>query len=128
MKYRIRKTGEIVNVISYSAGTDRNEYDYVSYIDSNGIEHHKVKGLNINWDFEMVPCDYVDSYMKWEYKVVHVPRTINNGDGDLISTLLNNFGDLGWEVVGIIDILTVTYRYLLKRPVLNHNKCNVSTI
>lgn len=56
MKKRIRKTGEIVDVISYNnlLGADRSSLDSVSYIDSKGNECVKVKGLNIAWDFEDV--------------------------------------------------------------------------
>lgn len=57
MKKRIRKTGEIVDVISYNkyTNTARNsELDWVSYIDSKGMEHEHEKGLNIYWDFEDV--------------------------------------------------------------------------
>ena len=51
MKYTIRKTGEIVDVIGYSCiGTSRDEVDTVSYIDSKGNEV-VAKGLNIYLDF-----------------------------------------------------------------------------
>lgn len=54
MKKRIRKTGEIVDVISFTApfGTTRKDTsDFVSYIDSKGQERAKVP-MNIYWDFE----------------------------------------------------------------------------
>jgi hypothetical protein len=52
MKARIRKTGEIVDIISYSGGTVRNNIlDKVSYIDSKGVEHDG-ETLNFYWDFE----------------------------------------------------------------------------
>lgn len=56
MKKRLRKTGEIVDVIDYDAfyRTDRDKGDWVSYVDSKGNEHYKEKGLNIYWDFEDV--------------------------------------------------------------------------
>lgn len=57
MKKRIRKTGEIVDVISYNkySLTSRNsDLDWVSYIDSRGREYEHEKGLNIYWDFEDV--------------------------------------------------------------------------
>lgn len=54
MKAKIRKTGEIVDVISYSGSTIRNEYiDKVSYIDSKGVEHDR-ETLNYYWDFEQI--------------------------------------------------------------------------
>ena len=57
MKKRIRKTGEIVDVISYNkySNTSRNsDLDWVSYIDSEGREYEHEKGLNIYWDFDDV--------------------------------------------------------------------------
>ena len=56
MKKRIRKTGEIVDVITYYnlMGAERDSNDSISYIDSKGEEHHHEKGLNIHWDFEDV--------------------------------------------------------------------------
>lgn len=68
MKKRIRKTGEIVDVISYNkyTNTARNsELDWVSYIDSKGMEHEHEKGLNIYWDFEDVE-EAPDTYISWE--------------------------------------------------------------
>ena len=54
MKKRIRKTGEIVDVINYYnfMSAERDTNDSVSYIDSKGEEHHHEKGLNLWWDFE----------------------------------------------------------------------------
>ena len=56
MKARNRKTGEIVEVISWSGKIDRNNVlDYVYYIDSEGNEHTADgKGLNLFWDFETI--------------------------------------------------------------------------
>lgn len=54
MKKRIRKTGEIVDVISFTApfGVTREDTrDSVSYIDSKGRERVKAP-MNIYWDFE----------------------------------------------------------------------------
>lgn len=53
-KYRIRKTGEIVEVISYGGSTTRSDVlDFVSYIDSKGVEHER-EHLNLYWDLEPV--------------------------------------------------------------------------
>lgn len=50
MKKRLRKTGEIVDVISFTANrSDIN--DFVSYVDSKGNEYVNVP-LNYYWDFE----------------------------------------------------------------------------
>ena len=67
MKKRIRKTGEIVDVIMFAApyGTDRDDTrDFVDYIDSKGRERKSVP-MNIYWDFEDVeeePAKEID----WE--------------------------------------------------------------
>lgn len=80
MKYKIRKTGEMVDVISYSApmGTRRTEDDYVSFVDSNGDEHPREKG-NIYWDFEQVANDInVGSKVEidWEQRRYETSRTM----------------------------------------------------
>ena len=39
---KIRKTGELIDVISWTGNLTRNEaFDTVSYIDSKGVEHHR---------------------------------------------------------------------------------------
>lgn len=68
MKKRIRKTGEIVDVISYGryTSTARNpDLDWVSYIDSRGREYEHEKGLNIYWDFEGVE-EVLSTDVDWE--------------------------------------------------------------
>lgn len=66
MKKRIRKTGEIVDVITYNNLylPERHCSDSVSYIDSKGVEHHNERGLNLWWDFEDVDypinCDTME--------------------------------------------------------------------
>jgi len=55
MKYRIRKTNEIVDVVGYSACTHTRypSTDYVCYIDTKG-EEIVGRGLNLIWDFEPI--------------------------------------------------------------------------
>ena len=67
MKKRIRKTGEIVDVIAWYnlMGAERDRYDSVSYIDSNGNECIKVGGLNLAWDFEDVE-EVLSTDIDWE--------------------------------------------------------------
>ena len=61
-KQRIRKTGEVVEVISYSGTTNRSDVlDYVSYIDSKGVEHHR-EHLNLFWDLEAVEPSDMTAY------------------------------------------------------------------
>lgn len=50
-RFRLRKTGEVVAIISYVGTTTRREGDKVSFIDSKGIEHVD-EHLNYYWDFE----------------------------------------------------------------------------
>ena len=50
MKVKIRKTGEVVDVITYSGHTYRSDIDVVSYIDSKGNECVDMK-MNRFWDF-----------------------------------------------------------------------------
>ena len=54
MKARIRKTGEIVDVICYGGipAYRSDVLDYVNYIDSQGVEHTEPNHLNYYWDFE----------------------------------------------------------------------------
>lgn len=54
MKGIIRKTGEEITIVSYGGGIDRSDVlDYVSYIDSHGVEHPREK-LNPYWDVEFL--------------------------------------------------------------------------
>ena len=50
-KARIRKTGEEIYVVGYKGEQDkRRKTDWVSYIDSKGVEHEMVKEMNPYWD------------------------------------------------------------------------------
>lgn len=66
MKARNRKTGEIVDIIFYSQLSEagRSSQDYVSYIDSKGVEHEK-ENLNYYWDFELID-DTQDKEQHWQ--------------------------------------------------------------
>ena len=81
MKKKFRKTGKIVNVISYNkyTTTKRNsELDWVSYIDSKGVEHEHEKRLNIYWDFEDVK-ETTDTDIDWEQVRIDVATMAMNG-------------------------------------------------
>ena len=56
MKAKIRKTGEIVDVICFGGSPNRrcDVIDYVNYIDSQGVEHTEPNHLNYYWDFETI--------------------------------------------------------------------------
>lgn len=76
MKARIRKTGEIVEVITYSGSTIRNEcIDKVSYIDSKGVEHDREK-LNFYWDFEQLPDVKEDNFPNTDWNQVRIQAAI----------------------------------------------------
>ncbi len=62
MKARIRKTGEIVDVICYGGNpsTRSDVLDFVNYIDSQGVEHTEPNKLNFYWDFESVERENYD--------------------------------------------------------------------
>lgn len=66
-KRKFFKTGEIVRVIGWNGEDDkRRKTDWVSYIDSKGVEHEMVKGLNFHWDFEEL--DTHELYEKREHE------------------------------------------------------------
>lgn len=76
MKAKIRKTGEIVEIISYSGNTDRNNIlDKVSYIDSNGIEHPREE-LNFYWDFEVIPNEKENPFSMTDWNQVRIQASI----------------------------------------------------
>jgi len=52
MKYRLRKTDELVEIVAWETAEKgaRSENDWVSYIDSAGVEHIK-EHLTLEWDF-----------------------------------------------------------------------------
>ena len=66
MKKKIRTTGEVVNIIVYSniRGSDRDDTDFVYYIDSKGIEHSENR-LNMCLDFEDVE-EVLSTDIDWE--------------------------------------------------------------
>ena len=79
MKKRLRKTGEIVDVINYSApNVERDKGDYVSYIDSKGVEYNAVHGLNIQWDFEDVE-EELTKEIDWEQVRIDAAIAALNG-------------------------------------------------
>lgn len=54
MKGVIRKTGEEIIIVGYHSTADRSEIlDYVSYIDSKGVEHPR-ESMNLYWDIEVI--------------------------------------------------------------------------
>lgn len=79
MKYKIRKTGEIIDVVSYSSmtSTERSEiYDWVDYIDSNGNEIRHAQ-LNKYWDLELV--NETENDIDWEQRRYELVKETMNG-------------------------------------------------
>lgn len=71
MKAKNRKTGEIVEIISYSSRVQRcDAVDYVSYIDSKGNEHDR-ESLNLYWDFEVIPAEEQTNTAKDMYNILN---------------------------------------------------------
>lgn len=68
MKAKIRKTGEIVDIIAYDDYKTRSVFDRVNYIDSKGVEHPN-EHLNYYWDFEPIEQPNFDSNSDehWQY-------------------------------------------------------------
>lgn len=76
MKKKIRKTGETVDVIMFTApyGTVRDDTrDFVDYIDSKGRERKSVP-MNIYWDFEDVE-DELTKGIDWEERRYEIAKT-----------------------------------------------------
>lgn len=78
MKAKIRKTGEIVDVICYGGSpiSRSDVLDYVNYIDSQGVEHTEPNHLNYYWDFEPIETTnnghwQTDDITDWGYYRIH---------------------------------------------------------
>lgn len=80
MKKRIRKTGEIVDVITWYnlMGAERDMNDSVSYIDSKGVECVHVKGLNLWWDFEDVE-EVLSTDIDWKQRRYEIAKEAVRG-------------------------------------------------
>nr|WP_302830049.1 hypothetical protein [uncultured Bacteroides sp.] len=75
MKAKIRKTGEVVDVITYSGHTYRSDIDVVSYIDSKGNEYVDMK-MNRFLDFE----DVEESLIDWEERRFELIKAAMQGN------------------------------------------------
>lgn len=74
IKAKIRKTGELVDIICFRGTTRRDLYDRVSYIDSKGIEHDEEENLNYYWDFEAIPN--LDAAIDWEQRRYEIAKDV----------------------------------------------------
>ena len=105
MKARIRKTGEIVDVISYNTcSTIRSHQDYVSYIDSKGEEHDR-ESLNYYWDFE--PIETVTEVDNKHWQDVRERAAIAAMQG-----LLSN--------LGLLDKISLDYRISIEKTAVDY--------
>ena len=120
MKKRIRKTGEIVDVVSFNNfyQSERDDSDQVSYIDSKGVEHHHVRGLNLWWDFEDIPIEdtRIPNFdweripnFDWEQRRYEIAKTVVHGQltGPIIEGVDPNpsIPDLAKLAVNIADAI-----------------------
>ena len=76
MKAKIRKTGEVVDIITYSGRTYRSDIDVVSYIDSKGNECVDMK-MNRFWDFEDV--EECHNPIDWEQRRYELTKAAMSG-------------------------------------------------
>ncbi len=105
MKARIRKTGEIVEIISYSGNTNRNDVlDSVSYIDSNGVEHPREK-LNFYWDFETFTDGKEDTLSTTDWNQVRVQASIGAMQVILTKNNYDIYKEIASQAVGYADAL-----------------------
>lgn len=105
MKARFRKTGEIVEIISYSGNTDRNDVlDRVSYIDSEGVEH-PIEKLNFYWDFETITDEKEDILSTTDWNQVRVQASIGAMQVIIGKRNYDTYKDIAAQAVGYADAL-----------------------
>lgn len=89
----IRKTGEKIEIVSYSGRVNRTSLDFVSYIDSKGGEHTE-HGMNLYWDIKIINEDIKD-----------INNNIPSKREQIILSILN--GILANDSVMIVNMATV---------------------
>lgn len=105
MKARIRKTGEVVEVVSYSGLTTRNKLiDKVGYIDSHGKEH-PCEPLNFYWDFEIIPDVKEDNSSTADWNQVRVQASIGAMQVILSKNNYDTDKEIASQAVGYADAL-----------------------
>lgn len=89
-KFILRSTGEEVEVIDSEVNErgDRSEFDWVTYIDSQGKEHIK-EHLNIQLDFKTVPNDMFNKLLDVA-KNSNTPTTKNQRVFEVAKELVKN--------------------------------------
>ena len=106
MKKRIRKTGEIVDVIAWYnlLGAERDDNDSVSYIDSKGNECVKMEGLNLAWDFEDVE-DVLSTDIDWKQVRIKAAISVLQGLYSNAQTCNIDDDELAEWSIGVADTL-----------------------
>lgn len=105
MKAVIRKTGEVVEIISYSSLTTRNEtLDYVAYIDSQGKEHPR-EPLNFYWDFETILDEKENTFLTTDWNQVRLQASIGAMQVILGKNNYDTYKDIAAHAVGYADAL-----------------------
>ena len=64
MKRKIRRTGEIIDVITFSGSTIRSDYDQIQFYDSNG----SVINESLNYYLDTLPVDDENKDADWEQR------------------------------------------------------------
>lgn len=62
MKRKIRRTGEIIDVITFNGSTIRRDYDKIQFYDSNG----SVINESLNYYLDTLPVDDENKDVDWE--------------------------------------------------------------
>lgn len=105
MKAVIRKTGEVVEIISYSSLTKRNEIlDYVDYIDSQGKEHPR-EPLNFYWDFNTIPDEKKDTLSTTDWNQIRAQAAIGAMQVILGKNNYDTYKDIASEAIRYADAL-----------------------
>lgn len=121
MKARIRKTGEVVEIISYSSFTTRNAtLDNVSYIDSHGKEH-PCEPLNFYWDFETITDEKEDTFSTTDWNQVRVQASIGAMQVILGKNNYDTYKDIAVQAVGYADELIKELKKQRKYERSKHN-------
>lgn len=107
IKAKIRKTGEIVDIIRYWGSPDKRSdlVDGVEYIDSQGVEHTEPNHLNYYLDFEPI-----ETITDEHWQEVRVRAAIAAMQG-----IMNFFGSLDYNKETIAKLAVEQADALIKQ-------------
>jgi hypothetical protein len=91
MKARRRSNGELVDIVSFSGSSIRTSLDFVSFIDSNGVEHDR-ESLNYYWDFEPIETSPIETSYSDHWQDVRERAAIAAMQG-----VMNFFGSIDYN-------------------------------